>query len=98
MKLGTVGKIIILDELKAQIDYYHKRFPGKEWSGVLFFKQVSGDFETLSNLEFIATNVYLMDIGNSSYTSFENDGDIIDAFDAINDSEYESLMGFIHSH
>ncbi len=98
MKLGTVGKIIISDSLKSQIDYYHRSIPGKEWSGVLFFKQIGGDFETLSNLEFLATNVYLMDIGNASYTSFENDGDIIDAFDAINDSEYESLMGFIHSH
>ncbi|NCC41696.1 MAG: hypothetical protein EOM21_20230 [Gammaproteobacteria bacterium] len=98
MNIGKIGKIIISSNLKKQIDYYHKKIQGKEWSGVLFYKQIKGDFDKLSDLEFVATNIFLMDIGSGTYTNFENDGDVIDAFNKIGDDGLESLMGFCHSH
>ena len=98
IKLGTIGKIIITDNLKKQIDYYHKQIGNTEWSGTLFFDHTGGNIHKLKDLEFRASNVYLMDIGSAAFTNFENGGEVAKAFDAIGDTELSSLRGFIHSH
>ena len=98
IKLGTIGKIIITDNLKKQIDYYHKQIGNTEWSGILFFDHTGGNIHKLKDLEFTATNVYLMDVGSATFTNFENGGEVAKAFDAINDTDLHSLRGFIHSH
>lgn len=98
ISIGKVGKIIITKNLKNQIDYYHKQNPGKEWSGILFFKQTNGDIEKLKDLEFTATNVYLMDIGSETFTSFKIKDEIVKAYEVIGDKNLESLTGLIHSH
>lgn len=98
MEIGTIGKIIITNSLKDQIDFYHKTFKNKEWSGTLFFKHISGSFDTLTDLVFEATNIFLMDIGSGAFTNFENDSDIVKAYTCIGDDNLESLTGFCHSH
>lgn len=98
INIGIIGKIIITNKLKKQINYYHKENPGKEWSGTLFYKHTGGKIEDLKDLEFTATDIYLMDMGSEAYTSFKNDGEIVKAFNAIGDNELESLTGFAHSH
>lgn len=97
-KLGKIGKIIITDRLKKQINYYHKENPGKEWSGILFFKHTGGNIEDLKNIEFTATDAYIMDIGSETFTKFEMDKEIVKAYDVIGDENLESLTGLVHSH
>lgn len=96
--IGIIGKIIITNKLKKQIDYYHRENPGKEWSGTLFYKHTNGKIEDLKDLEFTATDIYLMDMGSEGYTAFKNSGEIVKAFDVIGDEELESLTGLAHSH
>lgn len=98
IKLGTIGKIIITENLKKQIDYYHKKIGAKEWSGTLFFNHTKGNIHKLKDLEFTATNLYLMDIGSATFTNFENGPEVVKAFDCIGDTDLSSLRGFIHSH
>lgn len=98
IQIGKIGKIIISSNIKNQIDYYHKQIQGKEWSGILFFKQTGGKIEDLKDLEFLATNVYLMDIGSETFTKYNMDKEIVKAYDLIGDDDLESLTGMIHSH
>lgn len=98
IQIGKIGKIIISNNIKNQIDYYHKQIQGKEWSGILFFKQIKGNIENLKDLEFLATNVYLMDIGSETFTKYNMDKEIVKAYDFIGDTNLESLTGMIHSH
>jgi hypothetical protein len=95
--LGTIGKIIITENLKRQIDFYHKKVGNTEWSGILFYKTITTDFSKLENLVFEAHNLFLMDIGTHAYTEFMFDKDIIKAYNSIPDS-MESNIGMIHTH
>jgi len=95
--LGNVGKIFISEELKKQIDFLHKKIGSIEWSGVLIYKHTGGEIKDLKDLEFHATNMFLMDIGTGAYTEFNYNEQIVAIYDVIPEA-MESATGLIHTH
>ncbi len=95
--LDNKPKVIVSQYLKSQIDYFHKEVGNVEWSGVLHYKITKGSILEPANLEIRAENVYLMDIGTSSYTEYEMNEDIIDFYDKY--PEVENMKkGHLHTH
>ena len=96
-EIGNVGKIIITEKLKKEIDFLHLKVGTKEWSGILLYKHITGNFKKLNNLIFKAENFYLMDIGNGGTTGFEYNGDIVELYDNIPEA-IDMNTGLLHSH
>lgn len=90
-------KLTLSKNLMTQIDYYHNHIGKVEWSGILFYKKVEGDFSNIESLSFVAERMLLMDIGTSASTDFDYDESLIDFLDEYPELEnYE--MGLIHTH
>lgn len=68
----------------------------KEWSGILFY-EVKGSIRDVSKMKVILRDIFLMDIGNATYTSFDWDGDIV-SYRMDNPESLDWLVGHIHSH
>lgn len=66
-----------------------------EWSGVLFYKVLN---EQNLNFTLELVDIYLMDIGSVTSTSYKFDNDIIDYFTETGYIEQDVIMGHIHSH
>ena len=95
--LGTIGKIIITEDLENIINTLHSNIGSTEWSGVLFYNLTKGSITKLKDLEFTADFMYPMNVGNSAYTEFKYDGKLMDAYDIKEDLiAYET--GMIHTH
>lgn len=96
-ELKEKGKLILTNEILAQIFYLHSSIGKVEWSGILVYDVVSG--EPVNPEEFVlkAKHIYLMDIGTSGATNYNFDESIVDLFDGIPDA-MESKLGHIHSH
>lgn len=97
LNIGNVGKVIISENLKTQIDYLHRKIGSTEWSGILVYKLVSGDFKNLKNLVFEATHIYLLDIGSGAYTEINYDESVAKIFSDIPEA-LESSLGKLHTH
>lgn len=97
VEIGNIGKIKVTQQLKSQIDYLHSNIHNIEWSGVLLYKLDKGNFKKLKNLEFIANDLFLMDIGSSMYTEIEFSNNIVDMYDNIPEA-MELKTGLIHTH
>ena len=97
INIGNIGKLIITENLQKIIDYLHISVGSTEWSGVLFYKLTKGNVHKLKDLEFKADFLYPMDIGNSTYTEIEFNGEIMNAYD-IYANGIESSTGLTHSH
>lgn len=90
-------QLLISKELLSQISYLHNKIGGVEWSGLIFYKILSGEINDPDNLKLRAERLYLMDIGNATYTEFSPDETIIDFYDKY--PECESMKwGMIHTH
>ena len=96
-EIGKIGKIIISKEIEASINYLHKFVGATEWSGILFYSLQSGDIKKLKDLEFKVEMIYPMNIGSHTYTEFEYDGQIMNAYD-IREDLIEKSTALIHSH
>jgi len=97
IKLNNVGKLIINDRCLKIIDYLHHKIGATEWSGMLFFKLISGNIKNKKDLIFEATFIYPRDIGNATYTETEASGDIAEAYN-LYESGIEEFNGLIHTH
>lgn len=97
INIGTVGKIIITEEVQNIIDYLHKKVGSTEWSGILYYKLTKGDIKTLKNLEFTAEFIYPMNIGSTAYTEFDYSGEVMNACD-IKEDVIDCSSGLVHSH
>jgi hypothetical protein len=98
----------ISEHLQNQIDYLHSRteIKGLEWSGILLWSIKEGDITDPANLVIVAHGLYLMDIGNASYTEYEYEPDdfdklfkeypLADPFE--NDENTRWMMGHVHTH
>ena len=86
--------IIVSALLEAKIRLLCEKFPNKEYSGTLFYK-VKGTFED-NNLLITAEDFYLQNIGNSTYTEFQNDTSL--AKYMADNMLFNCQMGLIHSH
>ena len=93
----SIGKIIITKELCNIVDTLHSKIGAKEWSGILFYKLVSGKISNLKDLVFEAKYFYPMDIGNTASTEFEYSAELMDVYDIYPDAMNYSI-GLLHSH
>ena len=82
-EIGNVGKIIIPEKLKRKFDFLHKSIGNTEWSGILIYKTLVKSVKSLQNLVFRAEDIFLMDIGVATYTSYNYDGDVVTMYDTI---------------
>lgn len=97
VKNASTFKLIIPQEVEAKIRYLCNRVHEVEWSGTLFYK-VEGSLEDNS---LIATclDVFVMDIGTSAYTEYNEAPDVISYMcehpELLEEGVFE---GLIHSH
>lgn len=96
------GKLRVPKSVKEQIDYLHTKYPGKEWSGVLAYRTLDGNFEELDDFDFEVIAIYLMDLGKGASTDFEYNEALANVYD-ICEEEYgygleDVKTGLIHSH
>lgn len=69
-----------------------------EWSGILFFKELSGSIEEPGKLVVMLEGIYPVDKGSKVYTGFETGDSGIMSFLMSNPEFMEMNQGFIHSH
>lgn len=89
--------MIVSEEVQLQIKYLCSKFQKVEWSGILFYKKVSGDLDDVENLVFETVYIHLMDIGTAGYTEFNSDPSFMALLDEREDLE-TCMQGLVHSH
>lgn len=95
-KLGSYNyKIYIPYDVEQKIRYACQQSWNTEWSGVLFFTP-EGSFEN-NDLVIRCKDIYIMDIGSSTYTEFDMSPDVI-SYMTENPELLDCQMGLIHSH
>lgn len=87
--------LIIPSDVEDKIRYMCEKISNIEWSGILFY-DYKGSFEN-NDLEIICKDIFVMDIGNSTYTEFNMSPDVISYM-----TEHPELLDYqtalIHSH
>jgi len=91
------GRLILPDNVLAQITYLHGKVGKEEWSGMLLYDVQSGSPADVENFALVAKHIFLMDIGTKAYTEYSPDGDIVDIYDNIEEA-MEWKTGHIHTH
>lgn len=95
-KSGTYNyKLVIPAEVEDKIRFTCQRVWNTEWSGTLFFTH-EGSFEN-NDLVIKCVDIYIMDIGNATYTEFDMNPDVI-AYMVDHPELLDCQMGLIHSH
>ena len=95
LKNSNTFRMFIPTKVEQQIRYICNRIYNDEWSGVLFYK-TAGNFED-NTLEVYCEDIFLMDVGNKSYTEFEMSPEIV-SYMTENLDLLECQIGLIHSH
>lgn len=95
--IGMIGKMIIPEAIEEYINTLHSEVGNTEWSGILFYKLTKGNIKQFKNLEFTVEFIYPMNIGSSTYTEFEYNNHVMNAYD-IKDDLIECSNSLIHSH
>jgi hypothetical protein len=83
-------------ECKEKVEFLLKRFPEKEWSGILFY-EITGSIKEVKKLKILVHDLYLMDIGNGGASKFEWDEDFV-GYMMDNPNLKYLRKGDIHSH
>ena len=104
------ANVIITEKLQAQITCLHNQCPqGKEWSGLVVYKITSGVIRHFlneqDNLELTCEDLFPMDFGDATFTSFEAGVDYIKFFELYpqvdptrEDKGNSYYYGKVHSH
>lgn len=96
LELFNTPTLVITPRLRQQIDFLHEKVGSAEWSGELITSE-KGSITNLSQWQIIAEDLFLVDIGDSTYTEYRvgegsfKEADIIDLYDA-----YPGLMEGTH--
>jgi hypothetical protein len=100
-------KLILSKELSHTVSYLHRKVGDKEWSGILLYSVESGDISDPSSLVLQARDIYVMDVGISTYTEYDF-GTVItdvhkkfplsDPFKAQDEGRAPWKIGHIHTH
>ena len=86
----------ITEDFKSMIDFFCKKQPHKEWSGILFYI-IKGDFDKDKEIEITPVYIHLMDIGSAGYTEYDWDETVLKL--GFKKPELLGLkIGHIHSH
>lgn len=86
--------LIVKKELENIIRFLCNKLPSTEYSGTLFYR-TTGSFET-DDLKIYAEDFYLQDVGNATYTCFENDATL--AKYMVDHNLMMHCQGLMHSH
>lgn len=97
LELASSPRLIISKELQTKITYLHNKVGKDEWSGILLYKIVSGDIKDPDNFILKAEDLFLKDIGTSTYTEYEFDENDLDMYEEIPNA-IEMKLAHIHSH
>lgn len=95
-EMKSKPKMILSKDLMAQVNYLHRAYPGKEWSGILFYSS-EGKITSPGDMVVKADRLMLKDLGTAAYTEYSFDEDIIDFYDEFPHTE-EMKIGHIHTH
>ncbi len=87
-------KLIIPKEVEDKIRFICQKVWNTEWSGVLFYTY-EGTFE--EGLTITCKDIYVMDIGNATYTEFTMSPDVV-SYMAENRELLDCQQALIHSH
>lgn len=97
IKNTSTFKLIIPQEVEAKIRYLCNRVHEVEWSGTLFYK-IEGSLND-NSLIVTCVDVFVMDIGTSTYTEYNEAPDIISYMCEHPELLEEGIFeGLIHSH
>lgn len=88
-------KLIVNKKCHDKIEEWCRQLPDNEWSGTIFYKYISGSYET-NDLVLETVDMYISDIGVSTYTEFTKTPDIFN-WQCENDL-VDCYEGVIHSH
>lgn len=86
-KLNGRGKVIITEDLSAQIDALHAAHPGNEWSGVLVIEPINDNITKPDEVILKALAVYPMDFGSPGYTEYTLDEEVLKIYEAFPDAD-----------
>lgn len=95
IKRDSTYKLTVPSDVEEKIRYLLRKFPSTEWSGVLFYAH-EGTFEN-GDLHIICKDVYPMDLGDATFTSFSMNEDVA-SYMAQNIELFDCDTGLIHSH
>lgn len=96
--ISEKGTLIIPEKVLDKIDYLHKKIGNIEWSAVLFHTKESGDIDDPKNFVLKAQDLYLLDIGNATYTSHTFTAHTLcDMFENVEGAE-DMIRSGIHTH
>lgn len=93
--IGTIGKLIITEDVQKAIDQLHSMVGAIEWSGMLFYKLIQGNIQNPKDLVFQTVFLYPMDIGSHTYTEFDYNEEALKAFDLCEEA-LEVNRGLVH--
>jgi hypothetical protein len=85
--------VIQTEKFKQQSKYLCSKNSAIEWSGILFYSSEG----TFPNLKITLEEIFLMDLGNAGYTSYEYDEEVVN-FQMQNPDTLKMKKGHIHSH
>jgi hypothetical protein len=95
IKSKNTYKIVIPVDVEKKIRYICSKVWDTEWSGTLFYTY-NGSFEN-KDLTITCKDIFVMDIGNATYTEFDMSPDVI-SYMTENPDLLDTQMGLIHSH
>lgn len=96
VELGQVVPLEVSEQLQKQIRYLCQEIWSDEWSGILFYDTQG----TFGEEDFVvrAHELFLMDIGTSTYTEYDTGDPALIKFLMANPNLLKMNKGHIHSH
>lgn len=91
----SCGHINISENLEKKIRFLCNKYPSQEWSGILYYRIVSGDFLKKS-LQIEAVDFLLNDVGSSTFTDYDITGDVGQYM--VKHKLLDCKIGICHSH
>ena len=93
VKMPSIYSLVVPTKVEEKIRYLCRKYPSLEWSGILFYTH-TGNFED-GNLVITCEDIYPMDLGTSTFTSYKND-ETIAGYIADNIDLFQCDMGLVH--
>ena len=93
IKKSNSYKMIIPQEVENKIRYACQLVSNIEWSGILFYTY-EGSFDD-NSLVIRCKDIYVMDIGNSTYTEFDMSPEVI-SYMAENPQLLDYQLALVH--
>lgn len=100
IQLPGVPRLILSPAIFSKIAIAHAEVKqNTEWSGVLIYDTVEGDYKDPENWVIKVEDFILMDIGSSAYTEYNFDSSDSYSFDTYSDAMVDGKrIGHIHTH